>query len=256
MKLFFRKSGEGKPLIILHGLFGMSDNWMTISRQLSESGNTVYATDARNHGRSGRSDEFNYAVMSADILELMDDENIESATVIGHSLGGKTAMWLACEHPSRVAGLVVADMATRNYPPHHQQIIAAIESMDFNEVKTRREAESKLREMLSDEGYVQFLLKNIYWDENENLNWRFYFDGIKKNISEVGIALPENYHYSGKTLFLRGAKSGYINDADIIEIRKHFPSAKVETIPGAGHWIHAENPSGFMASLKKFLEKD
>ncbi len=254
MKLFFRKSGEGNPLIILHGLFGMSDNWMTLSKQFAADGFLVYAVDARNHGRSPRSDEFNYALMSDDLLELMEDEKISSANLIGHSMGGKTVMFFSGQHPERVAKMIVADMAPRYYAPHHEPVLAAIHSVDLTAITTRKEAEATLRESLRDEGTVQFLLKNLYWDEKEKLQWRFYLDGIEKNISSVGEPLPSGFHFDGDALFLRGEKSGYVTDADVALIKKQFAKATIETIPNAGHWLHAENPEGFRKSVSGFLK--
>jgi esterase len=253
MKLFFKKSGEGKPLMILHGLFGMSDNWNTLSKQFSEKGFLVYLIDLRNHGRSPHSEEFDFGLMSGDMIELMNDEKLVSASVIGHSLGGKSAMWMACEHPDRVSKLLVADMAPRYYEPHHQSVIAAIHSVDPEHISSRKEAETILRESLRDEDTIQFLLKNLYWNEQEKLDWRFNITSIEKNISKIGIALPEHFRFNGKTLFLRGEKSGYITDADKQDIVNHFPSAIIKTIPGAGHWIHAENPKGFMDAALPFL---
>lgn len=239
--------------MILHGLFGMSDNWSTLSKQFSEKGFLVYLIDLRNHGRSPHSDDFSFPVMSNDMLELIDDERIESAAIIGHSMGAKTAMWLACEHPQRVSRLLVADMAPRYYTPHHQSVIAAIHAVDLQHLTSRKEAETILRESLRDEGTIQFLLKNLYWNEKEKLDWRFNISGIEKNISEMGIALPGHFRFTGKTLFLRGEKSGYITEADHQDIVKHFPSAVIKTVPGAGHWIHAENPTGFMDAALPFL---
>jgi len=253
MKLFFKKSGEGKPLLILHGLFGMSDNWATLSKQFSEKGFLVYLVDARNHGRSPHADEFDFPSMSNDMIELMDDEKIPSASIIGHSMGGKTAMWMACEHPERISKLIVADIAPRYYTPHHQGVIAAIHAVNLDHVTSRKEVEGILRESLRDEGTIQFLLKNLYWNEKEKLDWRFNLNGIEKNISTIGIALPEHFHFDGETLFLRGEKSGYITEADKPDIDTHFPSAEIKTVPDAGHWIHAENPSGFMDAALPFL---
>lgn len=242
------------PLIILHGLFGMSDNWTTLSRQFAENGFLVYAVDARNHGRSLHSEEFNYSVMSEDLIELLDEEGISIASVIGHSMGGKTAMWLACNHPDRVSKLITADISPKYYSPHHQTIFAAIHRVDLQQLTSRREAETGLREMLHDEDTVQFLLKNLYWNEKEKLAWRFYLTGITKNIGSIGMALPAEYRYNGQTLFLRGEKSGYITVGDESEIIKHFPNAMISTVSNAGHWIHAENPKGFMDVVMSFLK--
>ena len=255
MKLFFKKTGEGSPLIILHGLFGMSDNWISLSKQFAENGFLVYAVDARNHGRSPHSDEFNYPVMTEDVYQLMVDEGMASASVIGHSMGAKTAMWLACQHPDRVNKLIVADMAPRAYPPHHQSVLTAIHSVDLHHITSRKEAEIALQKTLRDSGTIQFLLKNLYHSQDEKLAWRFNLQGIEKNIESVGSSLPENFRYNGETLFLKGANSGYITEEDTASIKKHFPNALIETIADAGHWIHAENPAGFMSAALNFLKK-
>ncbi len=254
MKLFFRKSGEGKPLIILHGLFGMSDNWMTLSKQFAASGFLVYAVDARNHGRSPHSDSFSYSLMSEDLLELLESEKIASASVIGHSMGGKTGMWFACEHPDRISRFICADIAPHAYTPHHQSVFAAIHSVKLDQNSSRKEAEAQISETLKDEGTIQFLLKNLYWDEEDKLAWRFHLNGIEKNDDGIGEALPDSYKYTGPALFMRGEKSGYITDADTVDIKKHFPAATIKTISNAGHWIHAENPDEFYQAAISFLQ--
>ena len=168
MKLFHKKIGEGKPLIILHGLFGMSDNWMTLSKQFAENGFACYMVDQRNHGRSPHSDAFNYTVMATDLLELMADEQLRSANIIGHSMGGKTAMFFSCVHPEKTEKLVVADIAPKYYPPHHNSELIALQGLDLNVINSRKEAEASLKLSLHDEATVQFLLKNLYWKDVEN----------------------------------------------------------------------------------------
>ena len=241
-------------MIILHGLFGMSDNWMTLSRQFTDNGFLVYSVDARNHGRSPHSEDFNYSLMSEDIIALMDDEKISAATLIGHSMGGKTAMWLACMHPDRVLKFISADISPKYYAPHHQTIFAAIHSIDLGQLTSRKEAEAGLRNQLQDEDTIQFLLKNLFWNQKEKLEWRFYLSGIEKNIDSIGLALPAEYQYNGEVLFLRGEKSGYVSFGDKPEIIKHFPNAMISTVHNAGHWIHAENPKGFMDNVMAFLK--
>lgn len=254
MKLYFKKSGEGKPLLILHGLFGLSDNWATLSKEFAAKGFLTYVIDARNHGRSPHSEDFSYEHMSGDLLELMDDEKLESAVLIGHSMGAKTAMWTACMQPQRVSELIVSDMAPRFYTPHHQSVIAAIHAVGVDNITSRKEAEARLKEIMHDEATVQFLLKNLYWKEEGKLAWRFYLAGIEKNMDNTVVAIPEDFHYEGRTLFLRGERSGYITDDDLPLIRKHFPNSELETVPNAGHWIHAENPAGFMQPVLRFLK--
>ena len=264
MKLFHKKLGEGNPLIILHGLFGMSDNWMTMAKQFAANGFACYTVDQRNHGRSGHSDTFNYDVMAADLMELMEDENISSADLIGHSMGGKTAMFFAVAHPEKTEKLVVADIAPRYYSPHHDSVIAALHTIDFTRITSRKEAEEQLRISLHDEATVQFLLKSLYWKDEgrgttgmepeKTLAWRFNLEGIEKNIDRVGEALPEDKRFDKPTLFVRGERSSYVTNEDEIIIKKQFPLAQIKTIPQAGHWVHAENPNVFFDTVSGFLK--
>jgi esterase len=260
MKLFTRKveafntplRGEGGHLIILHGLFGMSDNWMTLAKEFAANGFSVYLPDARNHGRSPHSDEFNYPAMAADILELMNAENISTASLLGHSMGGKTAMFFATQYPERVRKLIVADMSPKQYQSTNENVIVALKSIDLNAMTSRKEVEQKLRATLQhDEVTTQFLLKSLYWKEGDRkkLDWRFNLPAIANNIANTGEALPQDAIYNGDTLFIRGEKSNYITSADEPLIKKHFPQATIKTIPGAGHWVHAENPKAFMEAV-------
>ena len=203
MKLFFKKTGEGKPLIILHGLFGQSDNWSTLSKNFSKNGFCCYLVDQRNHGRSPHSEDFTYEIMAEDLLELMNDEKIDSADIIGHSMGGKTAMFFALKHADRINKMIVADMAPKYYAPHHQAIFSALKSIDTSSLTSRKEAEEKLRNALNDESTIQFLLKNLYWNDEKKLAWRFGFLEIEKNSEEIGKALPPDSVINVPVLFLR-----------------------------------------------------
>lgn len=256
MKLFFRKTGEGKPLIILHGVYGMSDNWMTLAKEFAANHFTVYTVDARNHGRSPHSDVFTFDAMAEDILELMNDEKIATAAIMGHSMGGRTAMIFASVHPERVEKLIVVDMSVRAYPGSNQNVIAALRSFDVKNISSRKEAEEKLKAALSnDEATVQFLLKSLYRKEegSQTFAWRFNADVIAKNMDAAAVALKENIHFNGPVLFIRGEKSNYITPSDEPQIKKHFPKAEIETVPNAGHWVHAENPKEFMEVVMEFL---
>ena len=254
MKLFYKKTGEGKPLIILHGLFGLSDNWATLSKTFSEKGFCCYLIDQRNHGKSPHSENFTYELMAEDLLELMNDEKINTAEIIGHSMGGKTAMFFALKHSDRIRKMIIADMSPKYYAPHHQVIFAALKSIDILNLTSRKEAEEKLRNALSDEATIQFLLKNLYWREDKRLAWRFGFLEIEKNVEEIGKALTADSVINIPVLFLRGERSGYITKSDEIEIKRIFPLAEIKTVPDAGHWIHAENPGGFMEMVLEYLK--
>ncbi|MGN7515142.1 MAG: alpha/beta fold hydrolase [Allomuricauda sp.] len=245
--------GEGQPFIILHGFLGMSDNWKTLGTQYAENGFQVHLIDQRNHGKSFHSDEFNYDVLSDDVINYMNHHNIDSAYVMGHSMGGKTAMQLATSHPSRVKKLIIADIAPKYYPPHHDFIFNGLSHLDFNQISDRREADDELAKHIKDRGIRQFLLKNLYWVEKEKLGFRFNFDVLKNRMEEIGENIFPNAIYDGPALFLRGDRSEYIQPNDFAEIKRHFPNAEIETIDKAGHWLHAENPKQFYEKSFKFL---
>ncbi len=253
MNLFFKKTGDGKPLFILHGLFGLSDNWSTLSKGYAEKGFSVFAIDLRNHGRSEHSNIFTYESMANDILELMETESVSSIDLIGHSMGGKVGMQFALMFPEKLNKLIVADISPKYYPPHHSSVLAALHSVQLTEQLTRKEAENTLRMSLSDEGTIQFLLKNLYWETDTKLNWRFGLKEIEKNIDQIGAALEGTQKIDVETLFLRGERSGYIDDNDIQLIKNRFTKVKIITILDSGHWVHAENPKMFFEETVKFL---
>lgn len=245
--------GEGKPFIILHGFLGMSDNWKTLGTQYSENGFQVHLVDQRNHGKSFHSEEFNYELLSEDVINYMNHHNIDSAFVLGHSMGGKTAMQLATSHPDRVNKLIVADIAPKFYPPHHQFIVNALAKLDFDQISSRGEADDELSKHIREKGIRQFLLKNLYWVEKAKLGFRFNFEVLKDRMDEIGENIVPNAVYQGPTLFVRGDRSEYIQPNDFEEIKRHFPKAEIETIDMAGHWLHAENPKQFFEKTFNFL---
>lgn len=247
MKLFFRKYGEGAPLIILHGLFGSADNWNTLGKKFGEYF-TTYLVDQRNHGQSPHSEIWNYDVMAEDIFELMQDENIQKANILGHSMGGKTAMFFALKYPEKVDCLLISDISPRYYPIHHREIIDALKSLPLPDLKSRNAAEELLKETITDSATRQFLLKNLYW-KDEKLAWRFNLNVIEANIEEVGKALPPGLKYQGKAIFIRGDRSNYITENDWKEIQVIFPYAELITIKNSGHWIHAEQPMEFFNAV-------
>jgi pimeloyl-ACP methyl ester carboxylesterase len=251
MKLHHRILGEGEPLIIMHGVFGMSDNWQSLGRKWAES-YQVHLLDLRNHGRTEHSDEFSYSLMADDIAEHLDRYNLDRANLLGHSMGGKVAMLFATLYPQRTAALIVADIAPKYYPPHHQKIINALQSLPVDEISSRSEAEDLFDQSL-EEGIRQFLLKSLYWKSKGQLAWRFNLPVIARSLEQVGEPLPPNAIFEGKTLFIRGGASNYITDEDLYEIQAHFPEAKLETIEEAGHWLHAQKPKEFKSCVDRFL---
>jgi len=246
--------GSGKPFIILHGFLGMGDNWKTLAKQFAAQGFEIHLVDQRNHGRSFHHPDFNYQLMAEDVLNYFQHHQIESATVLGHSMGGKTAMRFACLYPELVNHLIVADISPRYYPIHHQTILNGLSSLNLEVIKSRREADKALSNYIFQKSTRQFLLKNLYWVEKGKLGLRINLEVLKAQVSEVGEALPKHLTFNGKTLFLRGDRSEYIGINDFDLIKKHFPLLYMETISNAGHWLHAENPKDFYGEVMSFLE--
>jgi len=251
--LHFRKAGHGsKSLCILHGLFGSADNWQSLGKDFAEA-YTVYFIDLRNHGRSEHQLVHTYEAMAEDLEQLLNQEGIEKAIVLGHSMGGKTAMRFAQMFESRVEKLVVADMGIKEYLPHHQAILEALNSFNPEKIESRSEAETQLRKYISEEGVVQFLLKNLYRLKPQGYAWRFNLPILESSMPDILEEIPA-IEVSVPTLFIRGEKSNYILDEDFPSILKLFPQAVFDTVSNAGHWLHAENPDEFFAKVSNFLE--
>ena len=246
--------GSGKPLLILHGFLGMSDNWKTIGLQFALGGFQVHLIDLRNHGRSFHSDEFSYELMVQDIYEYCLSNNLEKINMIGHSMGGKTAMLFAVTYPEMVEKLIVADIGPKFYPQHHQTILEGLNAIDFSKKPSRSEVEEIMSHYITDFGTRQFLLKSLYWLEPGQLAFRFNLAVFNKKIEEIGKPLSENAVFSKPTLFIRGGKSDYILNEDFENLKKHFPNSSIETIPDVGHWLHAENPEMFYEKANSFLK--
>ncbi|WP_034259557.1 alpha/beta fold hydrolase [Altibacter lentus] len=253
MKVHSQIIGEGAPLVILHGFLGSGDNWKTLGSQFAEVGFEVHLVDQRNHGRSFHDPEFSYDLMAGDLYHYCEEQGLKEIILLGHSMGGKTAMHFATTYPEKVQKLIVADIAPKAYPQHHQDILKALSSLDFSEIKSRGEAEEVLSAYIKDIGTRQFLLKNLYWKEKGQLALRMNLPVLSKEIEEVGKALPESALFSKATLFLKGEKSGYVEPMDEILIKKHFPKASIQSVKNAGHWLHAENPSEFYKKVIDFL---
>ncbi len=253
--LFFNAYGEGPgALVILHGFLGSSANWHTLARTIFAKDRRVLTFDARNHGRSFHDDGFSYPLMADDVVRALDHEGIERATFLGHSMGGKTAMHLALEHPDRTDALVVVDMAPRAYPPHHHTILDALNRVDLSLVTSRQEAEAALEAGVPDQGVRQFLLKNLVAQPGGGYRWAINLPVLTARYAEVTRAVESDRTYDGPVLFVRGERSTYIRDADVPGIEKLFPAAQVVTIPGAGHWVHAEAPQALAGAVVAFMD--
>ena len=252
--IYSKIEGYGKPLLILHGFLGMSDNWKTIGLQFASDGFQVHLLDLRNHGRSFHSDEFSYELMVQDVYEYCLANNLEKINMIGHSMGGKTAMLFAVTYPERIEKLIIADIGPKFYPQHHQTILQGLNAVDFSKKPSRSEVEEIMSHYITDFGTRQFLLKSLYWQEPGQLAFRFNLAVFNKKIEEIGKALPENAVFSKPTLFIRGGKSDYILNEDFENLKNHFPDSTIETIPDAGHWLHAENPKMFCKIASSFLK--
>jgi len=244
---------DGKPFLILHGFLGMSDNWKSLGKKFSDENYQVHLIDQRNHGRSFHDDEFNYEVLVEDLKHYCNHYRLKSIVLLGHSMGGKTAMLFASTYPELVKKLIIADISPRFYPIHHDQILEGLSNLDFEMLKSRREADEVLSQYVSDFGTRLFLLKNLYWQEKGKLGLRVNLDILKEQVEEVGEALPISKNFLGDTLFLRGDKSEYIALSDEALIKMQFPNSSVQTIKNAGHWLHAENPTDFFNSVMRFL---
>jgi len=245
--------GEGKPFVILHGFLGMGDNWKTLAKQFSESNYQVHLVDQRNHGRSFHSDDFDYELMADDLKAYCEEHNLNDIILLGHSMGGKTAMLFSTLYPELVKKLIVADISPRYYPVHHDTILEGLSSLDFSEIKSRGEADKALSNYIKDQGIRMFLLKNLYWVEKGQLGLRINLPVLKDNVAEVGEALPIHATFEKDTMFLRGDRSEYIGEQDEAIIHRHFPNSEIVTISNAGHWLHAENPEDFYQAVINFL---
>jgi esterase len=244
--------GKGAPLLILHGYFGMNDNWKTIGNELSEHFE-VHLIDQRNHGRSFHADEFNYQLLANDLLNYINHHELEKVNLIGHSMGGKTAMLFAVENPVLIDKLIIVDISPREYAPHHNAILAALNSVDFTKQNSRSLVENQVKELIPEIGVRQFLMKNVYWREKGILDFRFNLKSLTENNNSIGDPLPNGTVFSGKTLFINGGNSDYITEKEIPIIETHFPNSEIKTIPNVGHWLHAENPSAFLKITLAFL---
>ena len=257
MKLHHKECGSGKPLIILHGLFGSLDNWGTIAKCLAEYFK-VYVIDQRNHGNSPHAYEVSYELMAEDLEEFMAEHDLDSASIMGHSMGGKTAMQFAFTYSQKVDKLVVVDISPRDGGVGHTEVrdaLRALRAIDLENIRTRRQASEQMKPHIKDIAIRQFLLKGLTRDEDGKFKWRVNLDAISSNFDRI-VGGVNGRPFDKPCLFIRGGNSDHIDDEDWGEIRECFPQAELVTIPGAGHWVHVDAPDVFKKALLDYFHSE
>lgn len=251
MKMNYKTFGQGPPVLILHGLFGNLDNWQTFAKQLAED-YTVYIVDQRNHGRSFHHDDMNYPVLAEDLHRFLEEQWIYRTHILGHSMGGKTAMQFALDFPDMVDRLVVVDMAPKRYEGGHQEIFAAMLGLDLETINSRQEAEALLANHIPDPGVRLFLLKNLTRGENGGFRWKINLPVLHRAYADI-LSPVTGTPFEGPALFVAGERSDYIKPADRPAIESLFPGAQMATVAGAGHWVHADAPDALLELVRAFL---
>lgn len=254
MKLYYKEIGQGEPVLFLHGLFGMSDNWQTFAKRVADMGFRSILIDQRDHGRSPWTNEFNYGVLANDILELCDQSGLDKYSILGHSMGGKTAMSVAKHVESRIEKLIIVDVAPKRYLPGHEEIFAALHALPLTKAQNRNELYELLKIKLDDEMVVQFLMKNIQRDtDGQGFSLKFNVSLLEREYDNIIDDVYINEVITTKTLFCRGDRSPYILEKDYDKIHQIFQNAIIETIPEAGHWVQADQPDLLFNSVSEFL---
>ena len=254
MEFFHQEFGQGKPLIIIHGLFGSSDNWVSIGRKLAVD-RRVLLLDQRNHGRSGHSQEFNLTVLGEDIKTFVDSNHLDRVDLIGHSLGGKAAMIFSLNYEHLMDKLIVVDIAPKSYPIHHQDLADAMLALELGSLIDRKQADQELAKSVGSLPVRQFLLKNLAKNADGRFFWRLNLPVIRDSLSEIGAEVNTNHSIENDTLFVRGLRSGYIKvPQDCEMIQSLYPNYEIKEVD-AGHWLHAEKPADFVEMVENFLSR-
>lgn len=253
MKLAFRELGKTcKPFVVLHGLLGASDNWLTLSKEWSEH-NHMFLLDLRNHGRSPHDSIHTYEAMAEDINEFLHDHDIRKINILGHSMGGKVAMTLAMLYPHKIEKLIIVDIAPKKYTnPEFEDIITKLLNMQLSSIRSLRDANRQLEPEISDIVLRQFLLKNLVRDRQNKFSWRVNLQSLYNNRAALAGEIPTG-KFDGEALFIIGGKSNYVLKDDTAAIRDRFPKARIHTVENAGHWVHAEQPEIVQQLVSDFL---
>jgi pimeloyl-ACP methyl ester carboxylesterase len=245
--------GQGKPFVILHGFLGMADNWKTLGTQWSEMGYELHLLDQRNHGRSIHSEAFSYELMAQDLMEYCEHHNLNDIILLGHSMGGKVAMQFASAYPEMLEKLIIADIAPKEYAPHHSDIINALQAVNFESITNRNEVDEILSSRIPDMGTRLFLMKSLFRKDKNKFAWRFNLNALASAQAMIGSHTPFDNIIQVPTLFIKGGNSGYILETDRMIIDAAFAKATIITIPDAGHWLHAEQPELFSNAVLDFI---
>lgn len=253
MDLNYKEFGKGDPLIILHGLFGTLDNWQTIAKQLAEH-YWVFIVDQRNHGKSPHHEELSYPLMAEDLHNFMEAKWIPRAHIMGHSMGGKTAMQFALTYPDMVDKLIVVDIAPGENPRGHDLIFAGLQSLKLDLITSRGEADEQLEASIKEFGIRQFLLKNLTRNKSGGYRWKMNLPAIHENYTNILAAINHDIPYDGDSLFISGENSDYITETSKTIIHSLFPEAEIKTIADAGHWVHADQPAALLETVRAFLD--
>jgi esterase len=258
MELNYKSYGTGEPLLVLHGLWGMLDNWVSFAKSIS-SEYEVFLIDLRNHGKSAHSPEHNYYVMARDIYEFLEEQNIFSVNILGHSMGGKVALQFAVFFPGYVRKLVVADIFPKKYDAdvsyEHFKILEAIEFINHHKFSNRTDAEIAVTQIIADQKIAMLLFKNLTYIEPELIGWKFNSNALPNNFALLSENIEISHPIKAPVLFLKGEKSNYITTEDIQNLPHFFPNGIIEIIPKAGHWLHTDQPTIFRERVIEFLKK-
>ena len=255
MDLNYKTFGQGPPLIILHGLFGALDNWQTLAKRFAEHF-SVYIVDQRNHGKSPHDSAMNYPLLAEDLRNFMESKWMFKAHIMGHSMGGKAAMQFALQFPDFVDRLIVVDIHPGANKGGHELIFDAMLSLNLDSLKSRKEADQLLAEKITDFGIRQFLLKNLSRDkESGSYRWKMNLKVLHEHYAAILAAVASEDTFDGPALFIKGGESDYIREDHWGEVLYPFPNAALQTISGAGHWVHADAPVELESIVLTFLQE-
>ena len=252
MRLHYEVQGDGRPLIILHGFLGSSENWRALRKRFA-SKYKVFSVDQRNHGSSPHSSTMNYRIMTEDLREFLSEHGLSQIFLLGHSMGGKVAMQFASESPEPLEKLVIVDIAPKAYPPAHRLLLQAMQNLELHGLKTYGEAEAALSATISEASLRKFVVKNLTRDRNGAFQWRIGLDSLAANYDQLIKAPAMLNNFDKPTCFIRGGLSRFIDDQDLAAIRKYFPLAKFHTVSNAGHWVHIDAPDEFYRIVDEYL---